>query len=476
MSNGFSIGSAALKSVSSAIEVTSKNIAAANVNGYKFKEYLFQESISRSQLSDVPGRFAPLVGPGFERRNFASGKLQDSNSPLDMAIFGDGFFTVGLLEQPNAQKTYYTRASNFTPDQDGFIRTSSGLYLYGYKATSDGKNINNEQVGALKVPTSDMLPKQTSLGVLALNFDARNDLVRATSQLGTAVIPNNIDPEIPDSYSHVYGFSLFDETGQEHAVSLYFRRVTPNLYDAYVNIDGQRWGTGDATGDEPLTIQMPNQGTAAQLPSEVRPVARFGFNNGQLVVVGSTELTETELVELSNDSETENLTLNFNIEPPTSAPLGAATVFTTPSKFSLDFSGSTHIAKAFSSDVTQDGFGSGSWKSLSIDSDGILRAEFTNKQTLILGQCQLASFKGLNGLKEVANNTYRTSTESGDPFYAKPGERGLGEIRHQFVELSNVNLTDELVKLVVLQQSYQSNAQSIRAQSESISAAVDATR
>lgn len=72
-----------------------------------------------------------------------------------------------------------------------------------------------------------MLPKQTSLGVLALNFDSRNDLVPATSQLGTAVIPNNIDPENRDSYSHVYGFSLFDETGQEHAVRLYFRRVTP---------------------------------------------------------------------------------------------------------------------------------------------------------------------------------------------------------------------------------------------------------
>ena len=474
MSNGFSIGSAALKSVTSAIDVTSKNIAASNVSGYKFKEYLFQESISRSQLSDSP---APILNPGFERRNYAQGKLQNSNSELDMAVDGNGFFTVGLREEPVVNSTYFTRAGSFTYDKDGFIRTPSGLYLYGYTATPDGKDVNNEQkVSALKVPTSLMAPKQTSLGELSLNFDSRKPQVSASSEVGSQIVANNVDPENPDSYSSVYRFKLIDQTGQEHSVGLYFRRISANIYDAYVNVDNQRWASGDASGEDPLSIQMPNEETPTQLPSERSPVARFGFSNSELVVVGSADLSETELDELSSNNEAKNLKLNFNILPPTANPLVETNVFTAPLAFSLDFKGSNHTATGFgASKATQDGYKAGALKSVSVDSSGVLSADFDNDQTRVLGQVRLASFQGLNGLKEVTNNTYSTSLESGNPSYAKPGQLGLGEISPKYVELSNVNLTDELVKLVVFQQSYASNARSIQVQSEVISRALDAT-
>lgn len=480
MSSGFSIGLNALQANSAAIEVASKNIAASNVSGYKATEYLFQEALTRSLQPSSSGRFGTVGTSGVSRRSYASGSSKYSASPLDMSITGDGFFTVGLFKEPNPEKTYFTRSGQFLTDKDGFIVSSSGLFLYGYQPTSDGLNINPNIVAPLKEPSSPMPPSRTKSAVVSVNLDSRLQIVPNKVVVGSNVLDNFITPDDPNSYSHVQQFPLYDKLGQQHSVALYFRRVDKRLYDVYVNVDGQTFATGDATSLEPLTIQMPDKETANQVPADAKPVGRFGFFAGKLVDVKSAEeLTESALDERKEGDAPGNLKLRFNIVPPAAGkdPRNPSLVFSDPIEFTLDFSDTTSFASSFEvKRVEQDGFAAGSLSGLSTDDKGIVRGQFSNGKTVIAGQLQLATFKGLGGLREVSNNTFQSTPQSGDPIYGKPTEQSLGSIRSNSVEEANTDMAGELVRLMVQQRNYQANAQSIRTQVEILSVTIDVTR
>jgi len=480
MSSGFSIGLNALQANSAAIEVASRNIAASNVSGYKATEYLFQEALTRSLQPSSSGRFGTTGTSGVSRRDYASRSAKYSASPLDMSITGDGFFTVGLFKEPNPEKTYFTRSGQFLTDKDGFIVSSSGLYLYGYQPTSDGENVNPNEVGPLKEPSSPMPPSRTESALVSVNLDSRLSIVPDKVQVGQEQFDNFIDPENPDTYSHVQQFPLYDKLGQQHSVSLYFRRVDKRLYDIYVNVDGQTFGTGDATGAESLEIQMPDKDTPEQEGKDPKPVARFGFFAGKLVEVASAEsLSEEQLDGRKEGDEAGNLKLRFLIKPPEAGkePFDASLVFSDPIEFTLDFSDTTSYASSFEvKKVEQDGFAAGSLSGLSVDDKGIVRGQFSNGRSVISGQLQLATFKGLGGLREVSNNTFQSTPQSGDPIYGKPTEQSLGSIRSNSVEEANTDMAGELVRLMVQQRNYQANAQSIRTQVEILSVTIDVTR
>jgi flagellar hook protein FlgE len=479
MSSGFSIGLNALQANSAAIEVASKNIAASNVSGYKSTEYLFQEALTRSLQPSSSGRFGTVGTSGVSRRSYASGSSKYSASPLDMSITGDGFFTVGLFKEPNAEKTFFTRSGQFLTDKEGFIVSSSGLYLYGFQPTSDGVNINPNAVGPLREPVSPMPPSRTKSAVVAVNLDSRLQIVPKEVFVGSESKKNNISTDDPNTYSHVQQFPLFDKLGQQHSVALYFRRVDKRLYDIYVNVDGQTFGTGDASGGTPLDIQMPDKETAPQGADDAKPVGRFGFFAGKLVEVKDTGLDESALDARKEGDPPGNLKLRFNIIPPAPGkdPKNPSLVFSDPIEFTLDFSDTTSFASSFEvKRVEQDGFAAGSLSGLSTDDKGIVRGQFSNGKTVIAGQLQLATFKGLGGLREVSNNTFQATPQSGDPIFGKPTEQSLGSIRSNSVEEANTDMAGELVRLMVQQRNYQANAQSIRTQVEILSVTIDVTR
>jgi flagellar hook protein FlgE len=481
MSSGFSIGLNALQANAGAIEVASKNIAASNVSGFKSTEFLFQEALTRSLQPSASGRFGTVGTSGVSRRNYASGSSKYSSSPLDMSIVGDGFFTLGLFKEPNPEKTFFTRSGQFLTDKDGFIVSSSGLFLYGFQPTSDGLNINPNIVGPLKEPVSPMPPSRTKSALVSVNLDSRLQIVPKNITVGTTVKENYITSDDPNSYSHVQQFPLFDKLGQQHSVSLYFRRVDKRLYDVYVNVDGQTFAsTGDATGSTPLTIQMPDKSTPAQKSEDAKPVGRFGFFAGKLVEVKAPrDLDETTLNTRNEGEPPGNLKLRFNIVPPAAGkdPANPSLVFSDPIEFTLDFSDTTSFASSFEvKKVEQDGFAAGSLSGLSIDDKGIVRGQFSNGKSVISGQLQLATFKGLGGLREVSNNTFQSTPQSGDPIFGKPTEQSLGSIRSNSVEEANTDMAGELVRLMVQQRNYQANAQSIRTQVEILSVTIDVTR
>jgi flagellar hook protein FlgE len=490
MSSGFSIGLNALQANSAAIEVASKNIAASNVSGYKSTEYLFQEALTRSLQPSASGRFGTVGTSGVSRRNYASGSAKYSASPLDLSITGDGFFTVGLFKEPSSEKTFFTRSGQFLTDKDGFIVSSSGLFLYGYQPTTDGTNINPNITGPLKEPSSPMPPSRTKAALVSVNLDSRLSIVPEKIKQGQEDVSNFIDPENPGTYSHVQQFPLFDKLGQQHSVSLYFRRASKRVYDIYVNVDGQIFGINDATKTtEPSVIEMPKKISDPPVEGDIqdkaaiKPVARFQFFEGKLVNISNSEGSiadvESALDTRSAQATGDNLKLFFKIKPPPSAsePRNPALVFSDEIEFSLDFSGTTSFASSFEvKNVTQDGYAAGSLSGLSTDDKGIVRGQFSNGRSVVAGQVLLATFKGLGGLREVSNNTFQSTPQSGDPIFGKPTEQSLGSIRSNSVEEANTDMAGELVRLMVQQRNYQANAQSIRTQVEILSVTIDVTR
>jgi len=488
MSSGFSIGLNTLQAHSGAIAVASKNIAASNVSGYKASEYLFQEALSRSIQPSSTGRFGATGTGGITRRAYAAGSTKYSSSPLDMSINGDGMFVVGLFKEPSPEKTFYSRSGQFLTDKDGFVVSSSGLYLYGYQPNIDATNVT-DKVGPLKEPESPMPPSPTTSAFVSVNLDARKRIVPATKAVAGAeggVGVNELDVNYPDTYSHVQQFPLYDKLGQQHAVSLYFRRVNENFYNLYVNVDGQVFAAELGEGNK-ITIEMPAKATEPAEPAAdgepvpgPKPVASFGFFEGKLVQVGAALVPGddgaiAEAPELT--AELGNMSLEFDIQPPKGEPLDPALLLSDPVSFKLDFSNTTNYASAFEvKRVDQDGYASGSLSGLSVDDKGFLRGQFTNGRTVVAGRLQLATFRGLGGLREVSNNTYQATDQSGEAIVGSGAEGIFGSIRSNSVEEANTDMAGELVRLMVQQRNYQANAQSIRTQVEILSVTIDVTR
>ncbi len=461
MSSGFSIGLNALQTNAGAIEVASKNIAASNVVGFKSSEFLFQEALSRSMQPAQGGRFAPTGSGGLTRRDYAAGSSRYSASPLDMSINGDGMFTLSLAkDNVTVDTSYFTRNGQFLTDKNGYIVNSSGLYLVGYQP-NENLDAVTDQLGPMKEPPSPMAAKATSEANLAINLDARKEVISTDVAL---------DNQYPDTFSHVTQLSVYDTVGKQHTISMYFQKISSREFDVYVNVDGQVFAEVPIDGTAQVRVNMPNSDTVFSDQPPV-PVARFTFDKGLLVNIGSPG---TEYV----SSASGNFDLSFSLTPPDKdKPLDPSLVLDDPSRFKVSFVGSTSFASSFevkSSD--QDGYGAGSLTGMTIDDTGTVRGQFTNGKTVVAGQLLLATFRGLGGLKEVSANIYQGTDQSGVALVGTGSSSIFGQVRSNSLEEANTDMAQELVKLMVQQRNYQANAQSIRAQMETLTTTIDVTR
>lgn len=153
MNSALFIGAIGMKTLSQGMQVVSNNLANASTLGYKQQGILFSDMISTSQAgmggwwnAQEDSRVAlGQTGKGVQvdsvRTIFKQGGMESSNTVTDMALNGKGFFQV-----TDGVDLYYTRAGNFRPDNEGVLRTPSGLALNGYKYNEDGSLGGLQQV------------------------------------------------------------------------------------------------------------------------------------------------------------------------------------------------------------------------------------------------------------------------------------------------------------------------------------------
>ena len=128
----------------------------------------------------------------------------------------------------------------------------------------------------------------------------------------------------------------------------------------------------------------------------------------------------------------------------------------------LDYSAATQYGSAFSVNaLAQDGFTTGRLSGLDIDSEGIIFARFTNGQASVTGQIALANFANQQGLQPASDTAWSETFSSGAVIIGSPGTASLGLIQAGALEQSNVDLSEELVNMIIAQRSFQANAEVI---------------
>ncbi|OOV88606.1 flagellar hook-basal body complex protein [Oceanospirillum linum] len=134
-----------------------------------------------------------------------------------------------------------------------------------------------------------------------------------------------------------------------------------------------------------------------------------------------------------------------------------------PQIFEIDLTGTTQFAGSFgATSLAQDGYATGELAGLDIDDAGMIIASYTNSQTKLVGQVALANFRNQQGLTPVGGTMWAESTKSGDPVVNAPGVGIAGNITSKALEDSNVDLSEELVEMIIAQRDYQANAKTLQ--------------
>ena len=199
------------------VETIANNIANANTNGFKKDELAFKEHLTAlTQAGDVidlprkewkpddfyrsQGAENAYVKVDGSYTNFEQGALNPTGNPLDMALFGKGFFEV---QTPNGVR--YTRTGNFSLSQNGELVTEQGFKLLGELTKKDDGSINTDdsiQSRLIKIPPNEKISiskegeifsKSGKIGKISLvEF---NDLVALRKQ-GNSLYINNAEDNI----------------------------------------------------------------------------------------------------------------------------------------------------------------------------------------------------------------------------------------------------------------------------------------
>ena len=124
---------------------------------------------------------------------------------------------------------------------------------------------------------------------------------------------------------------------------------------------------------------------------------------------------------------------------------------------------STQFGSVFSvSAVDQNGFATGRLSGLDISDTGMIFARYTNGENQVLGQVALANFTNVQGLSNLGGTSWGETFESGEPVIGAPRSASLGVLNSGALEDSNVELSDELVQLIIAQRNFQASAKTIQ--------------
>jgi flagellar hook protein FlgE len=124
----------------------------------------------------------------------------------------------------------------------------------------------------------------------------------------------------------------------------------------------------------------------------------------------------------------------------------------------------------------QDGYGVGEIANMAVNGDGTIQGFYTNGQVRSLGQLGIASFVNENGLREVGNNLWATTANSGARTVSAVLQAGAGEVVGGALEGSNVEIAEQFVHLIEAQRGFQANARVITTTDQIMSELVNLLR
>ena len=425
----FQTGLSGLNASSQMLDVIGNNIANANTVGNKESRVEFSNIVAAAIGSGGGGSGQGIgVDVATISQKFTQGNLSVTNNNMDLAINGNGMFQVKRTDGTTA----YTRDGQFKLDKSGNILTNTGANVMGYPTDATGAPTSITSQKLVVPTTAPIAASATTAITAALNLDSR------------AQIASEASPPTPRA---TYGTSVttYDSQGNAVPETLYFTKVNPaNSSESPIGVTNpptDQWAIYDS------------------LAPTAKPVGYMSFNATGAIAgtFNASGVATTAVGKLP-------LTIT-NTANPTAGAL-------TPT---LDMTGVTQFGTNFAvSNLSQNGYTSGNFTSLTIDSKGVITTNYSNGQTMKTGgMVALGNFRNVQGLTDVGHGEYLESYKSGAVVMGNPSVGQFGEIRSGSIEESNVDLTSELVNMMTAQRNYQANAQTIKTQDQVMSTLVN---
>jgi flagellar hook protein FlgE len=393
----FSIALSGLEADSVSLNTIGNNLANLNTTAYKGQTTSF-EDLFYQQIGQSGSGDAIQVGAGTK----VSGTSTD---------FSEGT----LLPDANANPTdmalsgngffivnqngvqSLTRAGNFQVSSNGSLITQDGQQVMGYPATNGVVNQN----GSLQPIT---IPVGATEGAQATQNISVTTNLNSGATVGTAFTTP---------------VTVYDSLGQSHNATITYDKTGTNTWSYSVALPA-----GDSTG-----AAVNNTGTLT-----------FDSNGNLTSPTGSvTGISFPGMADGASD-----LTFNWNLNDAGGNPT------------------LTQLATASTNNTqTQDGFASGNYQQISVDSSGLITAQFSNGQSSTVGQIAVASVANVQGLVATGGNNFTTSVASGLTTAGVAGTGGRGTVEDNALEQSNVNISTEFSNLIVAQRAFEANSKTV---------------
>ena len=435
----FQQGLSGLNAASKNLDVIGNNIANSGTYGAKSSRAEFQDVYAGALNGAGSSPVGIGVSLGAVAQQFTQGNISTTESPMDLAINGGGFFQVSDGINP----VQYSRNGQFKLNKEGFIVNNSQLKLLGYPADATGV-IQPGLAQPLKLPTSGIAPQATSSITTEFNLDSR----AAATAPGADHTGLGINLTDPSTYNNATSMTTFDAKGQDVAVTLYFQKGATSatngstVYNVYATANGKNFTT-DSAG----AVIAKN---AAGNPTTPYTTITFPREGGKPISpTGAIDMRIPAGVNARGAA-----TLPIPSDPP-------------PAAVQFNLTGATENGSSFAvTNLTQNGYAPGQLAGILIENSGIVMARYSNGQSKPAGQIELASFRSPQGLQPMGGNVWARTVTSGEPVVGIPGDGNLGALQSGALEESNVDLTAELVNMVTAQRAYQASAQTIKTQDQ----------
>ncbi|MCF8475237.1 MAG: flagellar hook protein FlgE [Emcibacter sp.] len=436
-------GVSGLGAFSSALGMISDNIANLNTVGYKETRASFSTLVTESSSSATysPGGVQALPQSLISRQ----GLLQSSTSATDLSIDGAGFFVVATRGEPVNANTEisFTRAGSFTPNADGFLKNTAGLFLMGVPLDTNGNppsNLTMTELQPINVSNLTSTAEATTTLALRANLQSSqplnaaiigatyNPATVADSMAGYAAdVANGIIPPVNGVKSDFQtNIQVFDALGGVHTIIFSALRQTDNLWNVEMFVDPPSEVTSGLVG-------------TGQIAS-----GQVAFNgDGTLNAAGTSA------------SLLAPLTVNWT---------GGASASTITNDFGSDglsdgltqFAGASTLISSSTNGATF-----GNVVGVSVDKEGLVSALFSNGLAKKVFQLPLTTFQNPDGLTRRQGNSYTVSDQSGSLNLKFAGIGGAGFVAPQTLEASTVDLAGEFTSLITIQRAFSASTKII---------------
>lgn len=489
MNRSMSTGAIALNAFQKALDVQSNNLGNVDTTSFKSDSVSFSDMIYDRQV----GMGAHMDTP---KKSYTQGDIKPTHSNYDFAIEGKGFFT--LQDPANPDRLLYTRAGQFKNDKENFLSDEKGRRVLGIPPTVTGDVITSEFT---KNIVSSVIEKQDS--VLSLNTYATDYIkeARATGDTGTSgtnlkTIDSNINDieTLKSAYnSALKAYSINPVEGDvaqkaKSSITFPITGISNDKYTVETFVNGVKLQQNfDESAENTLKLFSNKinklSGVTSSVDTTTGMVTISSIVSGKDLAVSQPKLNNSAIAVVNIDKATgsgQKLVDALYTDLQGAMKNVNAKVATNKSEIARPHSGESLTTKPLAldlhklgmSDVLYEKLLSGDPKKVAVypgieSANGYIYLKDGDTRFLV-GKLAPVTFTNRDDLIPQGENLYAKGYGQGDPMFLDDTTKVLGS----HLENSNVDLSKELVDLVVFQKAYEANSKTISTSDELLKTAL----